>query len=76
MLAGEAIAERPPHRFQIGARAVQHHDRQASVARAEIDDVKHGAVDRDHPALRWKGALHGDDSGLRNQRQQNQRRHD
>ena len=53
---------------------MQHHDWQTGIARADIDDVKRRAVDRDHPALGWKGTLHGDDSGLRDQRQQHQLR--
>ncbi len=76
MVLGQEIAERMPHHFEIRARAMQHHDRQARIARADIDDVKRRAINLDHPALRRKGALHGDDSGLRDQRQQNQRRHD
>ena len=75
MLLGQEVAERMPHRFEVGARAVQHHDRQAGIARADIDDMEHGTFDLDHPALRRKGALHGDNSGLRDQRQQHQRRH-
>jgi hypothetical protein len=76
MIPGEEIAERPPHRLEVGARAVQHHDRQARIVRPEIDEVKHGTIDLDHPTLRWKGALHGEDAGLRDQRQHNQRGHD
>ncbi|MGY3123419.1 hypothetical protein ACVWXQ_007356 [Bradyrhizobium sp. S3.14.4] len=29
MVFGQEVAERTPHRFEIGARAVQHHDRHA-----------------------------------------------
>lgn len=51
---GEDVAERPSHRFEIGARAVEHHDRKARIAGTDIDDVKPRAVDLDHPALRGK----------------------
>ena len=76
MVFCEHIAERTPHRLEIRARAMQHHDRQAGIARTDVDDVKRRALDLDHPSLRRKGALHGEDSGLRDQRQQRQRRHD
>ena len=56
---------------------MQHHDRRTGrIARADIDDVERRAGDLDHPALRGIGALHGKNTGLRDQRQDRQRRHD
>ena len=54
---------------------MQHHDRQAGIARPDIEDVKRSAGYLDHAALRRVGALHRENAGLRDQRQQRQRRH-
>ena len=41
MIFRQPLAERLPHHFEIGARAMQHHDRRTGgVARADIDDVQ------------------------------------
>jgi hypothetical protein len=53
-----------------------HHGRTGGVARPDIDDMEFRAGDLDHPALRRIGALQGDHTGLRDQRQGSQRRHD
>ena len=75
MMFGEQVAERP-HRFEIRARAMDHHDRRAGgVARPEIDDVETRAGDVDGLALLRIDALQGKHAGLRDQRQNNQRRH-
>ncbi len=71
----KTLADRLPHHFEVGTRAMQHHDRQAGIARPDIDDVERAAGNLDHAALRRVGALHGDDAGLRDQRQHRQRPH-
>jgi hypothetical protein len=50
--------------------------RTGSVARSDIDDVEFCAGDLDCPALRGIFALQGQNTGLRDQRQHRQRRHD
>ncbi len=56
---------------------MQHHDRRTGrVAGADIDDVEGAACDPDHPALGGMRPLREPDSGLRDQRQYPQRRHD
>jgi len=56
---------------------MEHHDRRpGGVARPELDDMQRGAGDLDHAALRRKTALQEQDTGLRDQRQHGQRRHD
>jgi hypothetical protein len=75
MMFGEQIAERP-HRFEIRAGAMDHHDRRAGgVAWPEIDDAETCAGNLDGFALRRIDALQGQYAGLRDQRQNNQRRH-
>ena len=55
---------------------MDHHDRRAGgVARPEIDDVETRAGDVDGLALLRIDALQGQHAGLRDQRQNNQRRH-
>ena len=74
---GEHIAERQPHGFEIGACTMDHDDRrQGGIARADINDVQGCPGDIDHPSLRGMGALQDNDTGLRDQRENNQRRHD
>ena len=76
MLPGQQVAERLPHRLEIGARAVDHHHgRTGGIAWTDIDDVKRGPGNLDDPALQRIGALQDQDTGLRDQRQYNQRRH-
>jgi len=49
--------ERPPHRFENGTGAMQHHDRRTAHRVAEFDDVKAGAATSTwHPAQ--DGPLH------------------
>ncbi len=56
---------------------MDHHDwRTGGIARPDIDDVECCAGDLDHLALRGIGALQGKDTGLRDQRQDRERRHD
>ena len=56
---------------------MDHHDRRAGgIARPDIEDVEACAGNLDHPALRRIGALQDKDTGLRDQRQNRQRRHD
>ena len=47
----EKIAERPPHHLEIGACAMQHHDRKAIVARSDLDDVERSAGSGPAPAV-------------------------
>ena len=77
MVFGKHVAERLPHALQIGAGAMDHHDRRAGgVVRPDIHDMERRAGDLDHPPLRGIGALQGKDARLRGHRQDNQRRHD
>ena len=47
-----------PHHFEIGAGAMQHHDRRTGrIARADIDDMKRRAGNLDHPARGGMGPL-------------------
>ena len=56
---------------------MDHHDRRAAgIARPNIYDIELCTGDLDHLALRGIGALQGKDTGLRDQRQDRQRRHD
>ena len=58
MVFRQPLAKRLPHHFEIGARAMQHHDRRTGrIARADIDDMKGRAGDLDHPALGGMGPL-------------------
>ena len=58
MVLRQPFADGLPHHFEIGTRAMQHHDRRTGrVARADIDDVKGRARDLDHLALCGMGAL-------------------
>jgi hypothetical protein len=69
------LAKRLPHHFQVCAGAMDHHHGRANgVARPHIDHVECRAGNRDHLALRRIGALQGKDTGLRDQRQDRQRR--
>ena len=55
---------------------MQHHDRRARrIARAEFDDMKAAAGNLDHDARRGMRPLHPQHAGLRDQRQNPQRRH-
>ena len=54
----------------------QHDSRTGRVARPDIDDVERRAGHLDHLALRGIDALQGQDTGLRDQRQDQQRRHE
>ncbi len=77
MLFGKPAAERLPHAFEIGAGAVDHHDRGAcGIARPDIDDVESAARHFDDLALRGIGARQQEDASLRDQRQDHQRGHD
>jgi hypothetical protein len=56
---------------------MDHHDRRTGrIAWTEFDKIQAGAVEHDAFALRRMGALNGDDTGLRDQRQNHKRRHD
>ena len=77
MLARKPVAERLPHGLQVRTGAMDHHNRRTgSIARADFDDVERCAGHLDHPALRGISALQDNDTGLRDQRQDQQRRHD
>ena len=74
---GEHIAERQPHGFEIGTRAVDHDDRRhGAIARTDIDHVQGCPDDIDHLSLRGIDALQDNDTGLSDQRENDQRRHD
>ena len=71
------LADRLPHHFEVGTGAMQHHDGGTGrIARADIDDMKGRAGNLDHPALGGMGPLRQPNPGLRDQRQDRQRRHD
>jgi len=73
----QGLAERPPHRFEIGTGAMQHHDRRTGgIARTDIEDVEGPAGHLDHSALGRMSPLAEKNAGWRNQRQHRQRRHD
>jgi len=77
MVFGKPVAEWLPHRLQIGAGAMDHHDRgTGGIARPDIDDVEACAGDLDGLALRGIDALQDKHADLRGQRQDRQRRHD
>ena len=56
---------------------MDHHDgRTGGIARPDVDDIECRAGDLDHLASRRIGALQGKNTGLRDQGQDCQRRHD
>ncbi len=76
MLLSQQISERLPHRLQIRTRAMDHHDRRSDrIAPPDVENVERGAGDLDRPALGGMGALQDKDTGPRDQRQNDQRRH-
>ena len=77
VIFGKPVAKRLPHGLQIGAGAVDHHDRgPGGIARPDIDDVEGSTRNLDQLALRGPGTLQQDDASLCDQRQDRQRRHD
>ena len=74
---GEHIAERQPHGLEIGACTMDHDDRRhGGIARTDIDDVQGRPGDIDRLPLRRMGALQDNDTGLGDQGENDQRRHD
>jgi hypothetical protein len=66
MIPRQQIAERLPHRLEIGTGAMDHHDRwTGSIARPDVDDIERRSGDLDRPALRRISALQDHDTGLR-----------
>ncbi len=76
MIPGEPVAERLAHRLEIRARAMDHHNRRAGgIPRPDVEHVEPAAGDLDHPALGGIKPLQDQHAGLRDQRQNHQRRH-
>ena len=75
MLCGEHVAQRLPHREQVGARAVQQQKRRrCGLARPQIHHIQNRAGDRDRLSLRLEAALEQGNTDSRGNRQRQQRR--
>ena len=76
MTGRKPLGERP-HHLQIGACAMQQHDRrEARVRPPQIDHIQNRARDRDPLPPRWISPLKDKNADLRQQCQRDQHRHE